>query len=175
MHPPSFPSTSPQLGAPLPSTGSGRVPFPCFISTIRALRLPAVHPAALRLLRLAVPPVCTFFAPANAAHGAREPGGFGCRVPPSGMTSGNNRASHVPGGPPCASALLSDPGRIDPVRPPRRADVAPANSTTKAPTSILSRLHHTASALAVYASQGRLLDRHARLASGCWPGFTGWV
>ena len=33
--------------------------FPWFIGTTRALRLPAVHPAVLRYLRLAVPPVCT--------------------------------------------------------------------------------------------------------------------
>ena len=29
--------------------------FPCFNGTIKALRLPAAHPAALRFLRLAVP------------------------------------------------------------------------------------------------------------------------
>jgi len=33
-----------------------RDPFPGFLSTIRTLRLPADHPAALRCLRLAVPP-----------------------------------------------------------------------------------------------------------------------
>jgi len=38
---------------------------------------------------------------------------------------------------------------------------------------ILSRLNHMASALAVYASQRRLPERHARLASGCRPGSTG--
>ena len=38
----------------------------------------------------------------------------------------------------------------------------------------LSRLNSTAWALAVYASQGGLPHRHARLASGCWPGSTGW-
>ena len=49
-----------------PSTGSAgrrfaslhrvlRGEFPCFSSTIKALRLPAAHPAALRCLRLAVP------------------------------------------------------------------------------------------------------------------------
>ncbi len=49
-----------------PSTGSAgrrfaslhrvlRGEFPCFSSTIKALRLPAAHPAALRFLRLAVP------------------------------------------------------------------------------------------------------------------------
>jgi hypothetical protein len=33
--------------------------FPCFNSTIKALRLPATRPAALRCLRLAVPRCCT--------------------------------------------------------------------------------------------------------------------
>ena len=47
--------------------------------------------------------------------------------------------------------------------------VAPAVSTAKAPAFVLSRLNHTASALAVYASQARLPRHHARLASGCWP------
>ena len=39
----------------LPSTGFQRDQFPGFISTMRVLRLPAAHPAALRFLRLAVP------------------------------------------------------------------------------------------------------------------------
>ncbi len=39
----------------------------------------------------------------------------------------------------------------------------------------LSRLNHTARTFAVYASQRRLLHRHARLASGCWPALPGGV
>jgi len=50
---------------------------------------------------------------------------------------------------------------------------APAVSTTKAPAFVLSRLNHTASALAVYASQAGSPRHHARLASGCWPGSSG--
>jgi hypothetical protein len=38
-----------------PSPGSSRVEFPGFVGTIKALRLPAALPAALRFLRLAVP------------------------------------------------------------------------------------------------------------------------
>lgn len=54
-------------------------------------------------------------------------------------------------------------------------DAAPACTTTKAPTiKLLSRLNHTASALAVYASQPGLPSiSHARLASGWRPAFTG--
>ena len=50
---------------------------------------------------------------------------------------------------------------------------APAVSTAKAPAFVLSRLNHTASALAVYASQAGLPRHHARLASGCWPSSSG--
>ena len=37
----------------------------------------------------------------------------------------------------------------------------------------ISGLNRTAFDLAVYASQGRLPTRHARLASGCWSSSTG--
>ena len=50
---------------------------------------------------------------------------------------------------------------------------APAMSTAKAPAKQLSRLNHTASALAVYASQAGSPRHHARLASGCWPDSSG--
>ncbi len=50
-----FPATSLQTDISLPSTGSGRPSFPRFISTIKMLRLPAAHLAALRFLRLAIP------------------------------------------------------------------------------------------------------------------------
>lgn len=55
----------------------------------------------------------------------------------------------------------------------RGAGTAPAVSTTKAPAFVLSRLNHTASALAVYASQAGSPRHHARLASGCWPSSSG--
>src|SRR3990172_13064887 len=50
---------------------------------------------------------------------------------------------------------------------------APDLSTTKAPAFVLSRLNHTASALAVYASQAGSPRHHARLASGCLPNSSG--
>ena len=50
---------------------------------------------------------------------------------------------------------------------------APDLSTTRAPAFVLSRLNHTASALAVYASQAGSPRHHARLASGCWPDSSG--
>jgi len=40
---------------------------------------------------------------------------------------------------------------------------------------LISELHPTAHSLAVYASQRGLLQRHARLATGCWLDFAGQV
>ena len=43
--------------------------FPCFHGTIKALRLPAAHPAALRCLRLAVPRLHPFASlPSGRVH-----------------------------------------------------------------------------------------------------------
>ena len=90
------------------------------------------------------------------------------RVPHTpGVSYGSDRASHVPGEPSCAYALLSDPGGTDasghfdaPTRPP-------CEPRRRLPRTIcLSGLNHTALALAVYASQDGLLRHHARLASG---------
>ena len=91
-------------------------------------------------------------------------------------SGGNDRASHVPGEPSCAYALLFDPGGTDapghrdaPTRPP-------CEPRRRLPRAIcLSGLNHTASALAVYASQPRLPGHHARLASGCRPALPGGI
>jgi hypothetical protein len=76
-----------------------------------------------------------------------------------------------PGNPMCSCPVLR-PRRDRCIWPSRGAGAAPAASTAKAPTTRLSRLHHTASTLAVYASQDGLLHHHARFASGCRPSST---
>ena len=59
-------------------------------------------------------------------------------------------------------------------RPLRCVGTAPAQCHDEGShESVISGLNHTASALAVYASQGGLPHHHARLASGCWPSSTG--
>ncbi len=71
--------------------------------------------------------------------------------------------------------MLFDPGRI------RQAewtmselpDTAPAYGHGEGSTRLsFSGLNHTTFDLAVCASQDGLPHRHARLASGCWSGFT---
>jgi hypothetical protein len=108
--PASFLSDVPQSGVPFPPPGpSGSVPR--LHQYCRTLRFPAVHPAALRCLRLAVPICARLFAPVNGrtlppqATGFRLPGDPSFRV-----SCGGGRASQVPGEPQCVHALLSDPG-----------------------------------------------------------------
>ena len=58
--------------------------FPCFSGTIKALRLPAARPAALRCLRLAVPQrSLVLFAPRQTSAPPRP--GVGNPVAPAGM------------------------------------------------------------------------------------------
>jgi len=60
-------------------------------------------------------------------------------------------------------------------RPVRCSRVAPGMRKAKAPTKGLSTLNSMAFGLAVYASQCGSPTPHARLASGCWLGFAGWL
>lgn len=69
---------------------------------------------------------------------------------------------------PCGRALLSDPGGIEGVRPLRRFNAAfRLLNDVGSRIQALTRLNHMARTLAVYASQSRSPEDHARLASGC--------
>jgi hypothetical protein len=78
------------------------------------------------------------------------------RLSPCRFSAGNDRTSHVPEEPPVH--LPCSPTPVGPTPPGHNGDAsaAPADSKTRAPTRKLSRLNHTASALAVYASPGLL-------------------
>jgi hypothetical protein len=162
-----FPPTGPSPDAPLPSAGSAGAPTcPDFDGTIRALRLPAARPAALRFLRLAVPSGASVL----RSHGAGcYTAGLGTLFtrPPTWPTcsEGDDRASHVPGEPSCAYALLFDPGGTVSSGHNDRTTRPPPKTKRRLPATPISELNHTASALAVYASQGGLLRHHAKLAS----------
>ena len=69
--------------------------------------------------------------------------------------------------------MFIDAGRTADTRPLRCSNAALGACKAKAPTIGLSTLNSMAFELAVYASQCGLLQPHARLASGCWSGFTG--
>src|SRR5271154_1437178 len=167
-----FPSNVPVFRCSLPSTGSlGLVPpLPWYCE---ALRLPAAPPALLRFLRSAVPPLhlglrsrghkaqhlrARDFSPDSQNRAVRR----GRQdLPGSWRTLYNVPCSPTPVGPPCsATAALRC--------------CLPPNGRRRLPRQILiSGLNHTARSLAVYASHGGLLHRHARLASGWLASLSG--
>ena len=158
-----------------PPRGPSGFPFPRFDGTIKTLRLPVIHPAALRCLRLAVPSLARSLR--SLRHGVRRrgPGAFAQR---SGYPI---RIQVETTGPPTflGNPLVPVPCSTTPAGSTRQAlttrrrgpRIVPRRGLPRA--MYLSRLNHTASALAVYASQDGLLRHHARLASGCRPALPG--
>jgi hypothetical protein len=175
MHSPSFPPTDPQSDASLPSTWSGRVPCPRFDGTIKALRLPAVPPAALRCLRLAVPrgwSAVSLPRPQTQVPWARST----LVRPPRLAACGPWRRQDLPSSretPIAHSHMFFDPGRTARPLPWRCGSAAPARGTARAPALGLSRFNSMAFRLAIYASSGGFSHRGARLASRCWLGSPG--
>jgi hypothetical protein len=96
-----------------------RVGSPLSRGTTKALRLPAVLPAALRFLRLAVPSRALVASlPQVAERGARRPGLWSAGFPQTGITRTETTGPpRFLGGPPCARALLFDPGEARDARP----------------------------------------------------------
>ena len=81
--------------------------FPCFIGTIKALRLPAVHPAALRYVRLAVPQrSLVVFAPRRTSAPPKP--GVDDPVSPAGTIAEETAGPHkFLGNPDCPFAMFS--------------------------------------------------------------------
>ena len=137
-------------------TGKFHFPF----GTTRTLRLPAMPPAALRFLRLAVPRVRRRFAPARQPTRCRRAGVLLCAatqntadspwkwldLPSSRRTL--CRRAHAPSTPeqPTGTRLFAPTGP------------ATDQGTTVACSTELSRLNRMARRLAVYASPGRSPD-----------------
>jgi len=147
--------------------------FPGFISTMRVLRLPAAHLAALRFLRLAIPRL----------HSLRSlPDG---RVRRQGLELiirylHPDVAEEATGAPKFLGNLISV---CTCSKPTPAGLLAPDHNGAatwplvirrqRLPRLGLSTLNSMAFGLAVYASQRRLPDDHAKLASSCWSGSTG--
>jgi len=156
-HPLRFPPTVLQPDALLPSTGSHQVKFPCFFSTIRALRLLAVHLTALRFLRLAIP--FTADVPLySLLSGFRtlQPSGQGFLPlgdPPPISTAWRQRDLPSSCAPLPRICPALRPRQDLHVRPSQRFGTVPVPLTTKTPAFGLSRLNHTAFAITVHASR----------------------
>jgi len=166
-----FPSNGCLKRRPLRSTGPCG-PVPPLRRYYGTLRLPAVPLAALRCLRLAIPPLRSICShrPERTAGGT----GSWCSGSRAGHVGGNGRASQVPERPSCPCALFLDPGRTE----LRQAIAAPRRGPRLCqqrwpPRAKISGPDRTALGLAVYASQWRPPCHHARFASGCWLGPAG--
>jgi hypothetical protein len=159
--------------ASLASTASSGASSPASAVLSKALRLPAAHPAALRCLRLAVPPrPLVLFAPRRTSAPPRP--GVVDPVSPAGIT--RRKRQDLPGswGTPCVRLPCSvDAGRTARTRPLRCSNAAPGIRTARAPTKGLSAFNSMAFGLAVYASRCGLPTPHARLASSRWSDSTG--
>ena len=116
------------------------------------LRLPDALVAALRSLRLAIPPLASVFVTPLRPDAGRGPGALSLAAPRQWLRTGDARISQVPGEPCCAYALFSDPGRTAVTRPLQCSGMAPAMATAKAPTirhfrGSIARLGHSLSTL----------------------------
>ena len=136
------------------------------------LRLPAAHLAALRCLRLAIPPL----RPVRSRRLGRTVGGTGSWYSGSraGNVSGDGRTSQVPEQPSCPRALFLDPGRTDARHGHDGVSARPPLvSTTVAPASkdFGARSHGIGTRCLRFAVE--VARHHARLASGCWLSFAG--
>jgi hypothetical protein len=145
------PASSPQRGGPFAPRGPGG-PVPPLLRYYEALRLPAVHLAALRCLRLAIPS----FVPCSSPP-ARD---IAVDLPGVGKPELQPAVTTETAGPPRfpSHPRVPAPCSLTPVGPntPGHCGVStwpPPMSTTEAPAMSISRLDSTALGLAVYASQ----------------------
>jgi hypothetical protein len=160
---------------PLPSPGSPRFRFPCFHGTMR-----------MRDHSPPVPPRCVafawryykcawLFAPIRSqAHDRRARSPYIGHSPTAESTRRDDEFSQVPGEPCCACALFSDPG--EPALP---GHTAGRHGPTRIRRRGLSTRGNFGAPLQGISTRclrfaAWITPHHARLASGCWLGFTGW-
>lgn len=138
------------------------------------LRLPAFRPASLVALARQYHLCPKIRSPLRSGHDGEGPGAF-CqgrlRRPLSRW-----RMRDLPGSwgvPMCTCPALRPRGAgvLSPGR--ARRCCLPLLRRRRPPNDSISWLYHTACTLAIYASQCRLPDAHARLASGRWLSVTG--
>jgi len=171
-----LPTDSSAARRPLRSAGSPSHRFPCPQRYYEALRLPATLPPRFVVLRSAIPPRAPVFVSPLRPDAGLRPGALGtgsphARVVRGGVVQGLPR---FPGNPRGLLPCSSTPAGPDTPRPGGVPMLPPLCQRRRLQRVVLSRLHRTASALAVYASSGGSPHHGARLASGGWLGPSGW-
>jgi hypothetical protein len=121
------------------------------------LRLPVVRLAALRCLRLAIPPLRRVFATGDRRRAIVGLGELEFRSPEPDMSAETIGSPRFPGNPhghwPCSPTPAGPDMRSGSKR--HMPDAAPVADKNEGSRDDLSRLNYTAFDLAVYASQGR--------------------
>src|SRR6185437_9965761 len=167
-----YPSNGRLKRRPLLSAGTiGPVPPPR--RYYGALRLPAVRLAALRCLRLAIPPFASGLLPAAGTHD-RGLRGVGVPVPEPEISMEAAASLRFPGDPHVPAPCSWTPVGPKHVRPLRRVGAAPAcvnDGGSRKETVFGARSHGIGTGCLRFAV--RVSPPHARLASGCWPSSTG--
>ena len=170
----SFPHEVLNSDDPFPSPGPlGGVPR--FRRYYESFRFPVIHPASLPLRRSAVPRcvIVSLRRPSDTDNRGLESSGCGTPIRTSTW-----RWQDLPGSwrTPLRACPAHRPRRTPSVRPSSTLGCClPHYQRRRHPQMNISGLNHAAQALAVYASQRGLPQRHARLASGCWSALPGGV
>ena len=159
---------------PLPSSGSLWVRFPGLIGTMKRSDFLQPIPGG-SLTRPPVPPLrCFILLPPSASTASDGPGFWSAGSPTGSFRTETTGSPEFPSDP-----LDTCPA---PIRPRRDRDARPFGVRNVAFRQwhgvgsheyVISGLNNTACIFAVYASQGRLPDHHARLASGRRPALPG--
>jgi hypothetical protein len=168
-----FPPNGSATRRPLPSAGSPRDGFPGFHGTMeRSDSLPPSRRASL-CFAWRYHEGRRWFAPAGPERVTGRPG-LDDPVPRPDKHRGGCRASQVPGEPWCAYALFFDPGGTGHTRPLRCAGAAPVLTKTKARRGLAlgAQSHGLGTRCLRFART--ITGQDARLATGYWPGSTGW-
>jgi hypothetical protein len=163
------------FGSALSSTGSSRC-VPRLPRYYGAVRLPGPLGSDSLAFARPYPALRLCFAPSGPGRPTAGLG-FLSRSPlPAKRRREASRASQVPRQPPVPLPCSPTPAGPDTPGPLRCASMAPAKSTTKAPTSNPSfeaQSHGFRTSCLRFVRCIATPD--AKLASGCWPSFTGWA
>ena len=171
MSPPSVPPQAPSSGRPLPSAGSPGVSSPT--SPVPSADSDSSPPVAPRFVSFARH--YHRFAPVRSPGAGRlpeDPDHFIPRRPRRLFLGGEDETSQVPGRPLRTCPALRPRRTPDPGHPrPGGVVFRWINGVDSA--TMLSRLHHAACTLSVYASQPGSPPDHATRDSGWWPALAG--
>jgi len=130
--------TNGSVTRPLPFllTGFLGIGFPVFHRYYEGAKTSRVPPTRFVSSRHGTAPCVLVFRSRGCQTPRPRAGDLLSRMVPAGDWGAEiHGISHVPREPCCASALLSDPGRIASTKPVQWIDVAPDAMTTKAPTT----------------------------------------